>query len=123
MSQSVERRAFDPEFHIQFVCNVVKENRFWYLAEVGVQVHNTVAELLHVLCQQLVCIGYPVIQVSHFVVGVTSVTQSEFRKHTTYTRRLKSMRTIEFCIKKKKVGAVLKCAKFDEDTVRFWSIR
>lgn len=78
------------QFQFQFVCHVIKDDRFGYLAEVGVQVHNTVAELLHVLRQQLVCIGYPVIQVSHFVVGVTSVTQSEFRKHTTYTHRRKA---------------------------------
>lgn len=40
-----------------------------HLAEVGVKVHHAVAELLHVLRQELVCIGYPIIQVSHFVVG------------------------------------------------------
>lgn len=40
-----------------------------HLAEVGVEVHHAVAELLHVLRQELVCIGYPIIQVSHFVVG------------------------------------------------------
>lgn len=40
-----------------------------HLAEVGVKVHHAVAELLHVLRQELVCVGYPIIQVSHFVVG------------------------------------------------------
>lgn len=40
-----------------------------HLAEVGVKVHHAVAELLHVLRQQLVYVGYPVIQVPHLVVG------------------------------------------------------
>lgn len=47
-------------------------NKVWYFAEVGVEVHHTVAEFLHILCQQLVGIGYPVVQVSHFVVCETS---------------------------------------------------
>lgn len=50
----------------------LRANKVWYLAEVGVKVHHTVAESLHILCQQLICIGYPVVQVSHFVVGETS---------------------------------------------------
>lgn len=44
-----------------------------YLAEVGVEVNHAVAELLHVLCQQLVCVGYPVVQVAHLVVRVAPV--------------------------------------------------
>lgn len=40
-----------------------------HLAEVGVKIHHAVTEPLHVLRQELVCIGYPIIQVSHFVVG------------------------------------------------------
>lgn len=52
---------------------VMTHLRVWYLAEVGVQVYHTVAEFLHILCQQLVSIGYPVVQVSHFVVRETSV--------------------------------------------------
>lgn len=40
-----------------------------HLAEVGVKVHHAVAELLHVLRQQLVYVGYPVVQVAHLVVG------------------------------------------------------
>lgn len=44
----------------------------WYLAEIGVKIHHTVAELLHILCQELVRIGDPVIQVSHFIVGEAS---------------------------------------------------
>lgn len=51
------------------ICSEGSELRRRYLAEVGVKVHHAVAELLHVLCQELVCVGYPVIQVSHFVVG------------------------------------------------------
>lgn len=43
-----------------------------YFAEIGVEVNHAVAELFHILCQQLISIGYPIIQVSHLVVGVSS---------------------------------------------------
>lgn len=43
-----------------------------YLAQVGVEVDHTVAKFLHILCEQLVCVGYAVIQIPHFVVGETS---------------------------------------------------
>lgn len=52
-----------------------------YLAEVGVEIHHTVAEFLHILSQQLVCIGYPIVQVTHFVVGETSE-KPEYRGKT-----------------------------------------
>lgn len=44
-----------------------------YFAEIGVEVNHAVAELFHILSQQLISIGYPVIQVSHLIVGVSSV--------------------------------------------------
>lgn len=57
-----------------------------YLAEVGVKIHHTIAELLHILGQQLVCVSYPVVQVAHFVISEASE-ETEPRlghhKHTT----------------------------------------
>lgn len=52
-----------------------------YLAEVGIKVHDAVAEFFNILRQQLVWIGYPVVQIAHFVVGETSGEQM-FRKET-----------------------------------------
>lgn len=43
-----------------------------YLAEVGIKVHDAVAESFHILRQQLVWVGDPVVQIAHFVVGETS---------------------------------------------------
>ena len=53
--------------------NVSVEACIGYLAEVGVEVHHAVAELLHVLRQQLVRVGDPVVQVAHLVVRVAPV--------------------------------------------------
>lgn len=43
-----------------------------YLAEIGVELHHTVAELLHVLSQELVSISDAVVQIAHLVVRVAS---------------------------------------------------
>lgn len=44
-----------------------------HLAEIRVELGHRVAELVHVLGQQLVSIGYPVVQVTHLVVGEAPV--------------------------------------------------
>lgn len=67
----------------QFIWN----QKIWYLAEIGVKIHHTVAELLHILCQELVRIGDPVIQVSHFIVGEAS---EEHRMRTQSQRKTKT---------------------------------
>lgn len=46
-----------------------------YLAKVRVQVHDTVTEFFHILCKQLIWISYSVVQISHFVVRITSETK------------------------------------------------
>lgn len=46
--------------------------RLRYLAKVGVQVNDAVAESFHILRQQLVWVGDPVVQIAHFVVGEAS---------------------------------------------------
>lgn len=44
----------------------------FYLAEIGVELHHTVAEFLHILSQELVSICDAVVQIAHFIVGVPS---------------------------------------------------
>lgn len=43
-----------------------------HLAKIGVELHHTVAEFLHILSQELVSVCYAVVQIAHFVVGVPS---------------------------------------------------
>lgn len=52
--------------------NLFQELLSCYLAEVGIQVHDAVAEFFHILRQQLVWVGDAVVQIAHFVVGETS---------------------------------------------------
>lgn len=52
-----------------------------YFAEIGVQVNHAVAELFHILSQQLISVGNPVIQVSHLVVGVSSKMRGRNKKN------------------------------------------
>lgn len=54
-------------------CSVnVNEDIEHRLAGVGVQISDTLAELVDVRCQHLICVGYSVIQVCHLVVCVAS---------------------------------------------------
>lgn len=46
-----------------------------YLAKVWVQVHYTITEFFHILCKELIWIGYSVVQISHFVVCISSETK------------------------------------------------
>ena len=43
-----------------------------YLAEIGVEIADTVAEFFYVLREKLVSVGYSVVQVAHLVVSESS---------------------------------------------------
>ena len=43
-----------------------------YLAEIGIQIANTVAEFFYVLREKLIGVGNPVVEVAHLVVSESS---------------------------------------------------
>ena len=55
-------------------CNISykKVQRKTYLAEIGVQIADTVAEFFYVLREKLIGVGYSVIEVAHLVVSESS---------------------------------------------------
>lgn len=51
----------------RFGCSTLRVP-LYYLADVGIEVHHTVTELLHVLSYQLVGVGDTVVQVANLIV-------------------------------------------------------
>ena len=55
-----------------FSINTKKLQGKTYLAEIGIQVANTVAEFFYVLREKLIGVGNPVVEVAHLVVSKRS---------------------------------------------------
>jgi len=65
-----DRGSFAAQIHCQAVD--IDEDVKYGLADVGIQIRGALAELVDVRGQQLIGVGYPVVQIGHFVVGVAT---------------------------------------------------